>query len=294
MKALQEIKQVVEERVEETRKDNKINRQMGMFLLFLVYFIILICFTFGLYTYYYGEANFDSSFFPAIGILLFFLGMTTWSHLKAVTTDPGKVDKDGKVRNRQIASRKDAVSLEDTITSTEFIDEENANLSGEVTTCTKCEALRTERVHHCSTCQKCVYKLDHHCPWINNCVGFYNSKFFFLFLFYLWWLTLVGFVVITYNQFYSGKKPNILFPWLPWYLPYYQIVVLFQLIISFNVFAIVMTIKHLLNLKHNKGVVEDLKGIKTQEKSSFYEALVEDSFGEKFGLNWFLPFERKD
>ena len=294
MKALQEIKQVVEERVEETRKDNKINRQMGMFLLFLVYFIILICFTFGLYTYYYGEANFDSSFFPAIGILLFFLGMTTWSHLKAVTTDPGKVDKDGKVRNRQIASRKDAVSLEDTITSTEFIDEENANLSGEVTTCTKCEALRTERVHHCSTCQKCVYKLDHHCPWINNCVGFYNSKFFFLFLFYLWWLTLVGFVVITYNQFYSGKKPNILFPWLPWYLPYYQIVVLFQLIISFNVFAIVMTIKHLLNLKHNKGVVEDLKGIKTLEKSSFYEALVEDSFGEKFGLNWFLPFERKD
>eukprot|EP00388_Colpodella_angusta_P004888 GDKJ01015604.1.p1 GENE.GDKJ01015604.1~~GDKJ01015604.1.p1 ORF type:complete len:444 (-),score=56.24 GDKJ01015604.1:87-1418(-) len=50
--------------------------------------------------------------------------------------------------------------------------------------CRMCNVWKPDRTHHCSTCGQCVLNMDHHCPWLNNCIGFWNRKFFIQLLSY--------------------------------------------------------------------------------------------------------------
>jgi palmitoyltransferase ZDHHC9/14/18 len=52
--------------------------------------------------------------------------------------------------------------------------------------CRTCYIYRPPRAKHCPICDNCVEKFDHHCPWVGNCVGFYNYKYFYLFLAHTW------------------------------------------------------------------------------------------------------------
>lgn len=51
--------------------------------------------------------------------------------------------------------------------------------------CRHCRCIKPPRAHHDSVSGKCVYEMDHYCPWMNNCIGYYNYRYFVLFLFYL-------------------------------------------------------------------------------------------------------------
>jgi len=46
--------------------------------------------------------------------------------------------------------------------------------------CLTCRCKKPIRAKHCRTCDQCVAKFDHYCPWINNDVGFYNNRLFYL------------------------------------------------------------------------------------------------------------------
>lgn len=87
-----------------------------------------------------------------------------------------------------------------------------------VSICKKCISPKPPRTHHCSVCNRCILKMDHHCriplcsllnllsvfmciyyffkfsiciflnanvAWLNNCVGYRNHRYFFLYMVYM-------------------------------------------------------------------------------------------------------------
>ncbi|XP_051860064.1 palmitoyltransferase ZDHHC20-B isoform X1 [Drosophila albomicans] len=122
-------------------------------------------------------------FFYHITLILFL-----WSYWKTISTSVGRVPDHWRIPDEEVNHlfRADNPETQKRILNNfaRNLPVTNRTMNGSVRFCDKCKIIKPDRSHHCSVCSCCVLKMDHHCPWVNNCVNFFNYKFFVLFLGY--------------------------------------------------------------------------------------------------------------
>ena len=149
--------------------------------------------------------------------------------------------------------------------------------------CLICNAFKPERSKHCSICNTCVF------PWVNNCIGFFNRKYFMQFIFYLEILFIYHFIFSSfylYNEFkivINTKEINY-FGFILVTVNYIPTVVITFLFGKFVLYHIKLVIT-------NSSTIESLD---TENKDKYKKFCLtkKENFEQVFGKNkllWFLP-----
>lgn len=84
----------------------------------------------------------------------------------------------------------------------------NDEYSSDAGICHKCTSLKVPRSHHCKVCGTCVLKMDHHCTWVGKCVGYFNYRFYFMFMFYVTNYCLLFFILSLPPYILKSSKVN--------------------------------------------------------------------------------------
>ena len=156
--------------------------------------------------------------------------------------------------------------------------------------CFQCYVVRPPRGHHCSFCKGCVLKMDHHCPWVNNCIGFFNRKYFMQFIFYLELLFIYDFIftlIYLVPEFKIVIKDRHKINLVGFILVCLNYIPIFIITILFGKFVLY----HIKLVLTNSSTIESLD----QENKDKYKRFClspKENFEQVFGKNkifWFLP-----
>ena len=149
--------------------------------------------------------------------------------------------------------------------------------------------------HHCSVCNICVLNMDHHCPWVDNCIGFYNRKFFMQLLLFVVLLT----IYVDISEFYFIV--NLTITLFKQHIKYSQIartmLVIFAYLAIF-IFSIIITnfFKfHIGLVLKNSTTIESLDQ-EHQKDFQKFNLSPRENWEQVFGcdsLLWFIPFPTK-
>lgn len=217
--------------------------------------------------------------------------LTIITHIKSMITPPGFVP----------------IPFKSPFASSKLPSDSRKQETNSQTFCKKCNNPRPPRAHHCKICGKCVLKMDHHCPWIANCVGYYNQKNFYQFLFYATTGDFFGFVFLTWKFMITdtsikGNVPKgakiksaldlIYYMWTP-----IQIVIGLLCALAMTVSIGVLFYKQTHMLLNNQTTIEK-KMYEDWENGPFYEPNKIKSFNSVMGNtigDWFsLKFDGND
>jgi len=154
--------------------------------------------------------------------------------------------------------------------------------------CKMCNVWKPDRTHHCSICDRCILNMDHHCPWVNNCVGFYNRKFFMQLLFYVYASLSVVLLTSIPDLYLRGSRVSESYTNLMWE----DVLVLFEVML-----ALLMTVTLTNFIKfHMKLVSDNFTTIENLEREegvkSKYDIGLRRNWEQVFGTNvwmWWLP-----
>ena len=161
--------------------------------------------------------------------------------------------------------------------------------------CLICNAFKPERSHHCSVCNICVLNMDHHCPWVDNCIGFYNRKFFMQLLFFVVLLTIyvdiseAYFIVnLSIRLFKKHIKYSDIFHAALAIFAYLAVFIFSIIITNFFKFHVGLVLK-------NSTTIESLDQ-EHQKDFQKFNLSPRENWEQVFGcdsLFWFIPFPTK-